>query len=96
MKKAFIDQDGLLTCWGYVQSNNDDIPVDVPDDFDLKPGLWRRVSSTWVPVAPPEPPAKPQIARPASVTNVAQLRKTVSDLLDVLLDKGVIDVIESP
>ncbi|MFI5443670.1 hypothetical protein [Polaromonas sp. UC242_47] len=47
MKKAFIDASGVLTAWGYVDSNGTDLPVDVPDDFLLEPGRWQLVEGEW-------------------------------------------------
>ncbi len=52
MKHAFIDVDGVLTSWGYAESNNDDTKVEVPEDFDLEPGKWRLVDGAWVAIEP--------------------------------------------
>jgi hypothetical protein len=55
MKRAFRDAvTNVLTCWGYVATNDTDIPMDVPDDFALVPGNWQWDGSQWVAyVAPP-------------------------------------------
>lgn len=50
-KNAFVDQDGMLLAWGYVESNSPgDIKVPVPEDFDLMSGEWRYKDGAWVPV----------------------------------------------
>lgn len=54
MKNAFIDINGVLTSWGYADSNNDDALIMVPDDFDMTPGAVKTSDGgqTWVPVPP--------------------------------------------
>ncbi|MFY2599303.1 hypothetical protein ACOTHJ_33075 [Achromobacter xylosoxidans] len=51
MKHAFIDDDGILTSWGYTSSNNNDRKVEVGDDFNKMPGAWRYLEGGWVPVS---------------------------------------------
>ncbi|MEW9139888.1 hypothetical protein AB2664_30075 [Bacillus wiedmannii] len=48
MKHAFIDNDGILTSWGYTSSNNNDQKVEVGDDFNKMPGAWRYSEGDWV------------------------------------------------
>jgi hypothetical protein len=52
---AFINVDGVLTSWGYAESNNDDTKVEVPEDFDLEPGKWRSVGDQWQQLDAPDP-----------------------------------------
>lgn len=56
MKNAFINSRGVLTSWGYADSNNEDSLVKVPDDFCLAPGTVKTGDGgkTWEAV-PPEP-----------------------------------------
>jgi len=51
MKHAFINADGILTAWGFVESNGEDQKVEVPEDFHLEPGKWRLEGGNWVAVA---------------------------------------------
>lgn len=48
MKNAFINAAGVLTAWGFMESNNGDTAVPVDDDFDLEPGIWRWQNGQWV------------------------------------------------
>jgi|GEM_PF-1959440 len=50
VRKAFIDPvTRRLKCHGFMVANEpDDIIIDVPDDFDLAPGEWRREGTEWV------------------------------------------------
>ena len=68
---AFIDSNGVLTSWGYADSNNDDALIEVPDDFDLMPGSVRTSDGgqTWVPV-----PAEPVPANTRSEVEALRLR----------------------
>jgi hypothetical protein len=51
---AFINSDGVLQCYGYVDSNAPgDTKISVPADFSLTPGKWRRVGESWLPSVPP-------------------------------------------
>jgi hypothetical protein len=63
MKNAFVNADGVLTAWGYAESNGTDTKVAVPEDFALQPGAWRQVSGQWQPYAPVSPLAQAQAAQ---------------------------------
>ena len=52
-KRAFVDASGLLTAWGYAETNNADAPIEVADDFELVPGGWRWDGTQWSAVASP-------------------------------------------
>jgi hypothetical protein len=60
MKNAFINSNGVLTTWGYADSNNDDALIVVPDDFNLSPGAVKTSDGgqTWVPFPAESNPAK--------------------------------------
>lgn len=47
MKSAFIDANGVLTAWGFMESNNSDTKIDVDLDFNLEPGQWQYASGQW-------------------------------------------------
>lgn len=57
MKNAFIDANGILTSWGYAESNNNDTLVEVSDSFNMTPGAAQYVSGTWSAYTPPVAPA---------------------------------------
>ena len=48
MKRAFTDAAGILTAWGFMESNGNDAAIEVDDDFALQPGMWRRTGGEWV------------------------------------------------
>lgn len=50
---AFVNSNNVLTCWGAVESNNNDRRIDVPDDFNLQPGEWQLVGDEWAPYVVP-------------------------------------------
>jgi hypothetical protein len=57
---AFIDANGILLAWGYMESNNQDTKIEnVPDDqfpYDAMPGQYKYIGpdpSDWVPYTPP-------------------------------------------
>ncbi|RBL87911.1 hypothetical protein DDE05_00640 [Streptomyces cavourensis] len=50
MKNAFVDKSGVLTAWGYMESNNQDRKIVVDDGFDKLPGRWREAGGGWVEV----------------------------------------------
>lgn len=59
---AFIDANGVLTSYGYMESNGDDQLIEVPDDFNYAPGAVRYTGSEWVPVIPVVvPPTREEI-----------------------------------
>jgi hypothetical protein len=47
-KNAFVNADGVLTSWGYVESNKDDTKIAVSDDFVLEIGQWKYDNGDWV------------------------------------------------
>lgn len=47
--KSFRNDDGVLTAWGYAESNGADIARDEPCDFNLEPGKWQLVGDVWQP-----------------------------------------------
>jgi hypothetical protein len=47
MKNAFVDANGVLTSWGYAESNNDDTLVEVDDDFAMTPGAAQYKDGVW-------------------------------------------------
>lgn len=50
MKNAFIDANGVLKAWGYVDSNAPgDTVIPVSWDFYLEPGKWKWDGATWQP-----------------------------------------------
>lgn len=58
---AFIDINGVLTSWGYAESNGDDQLIEVGEDFNYAPGSVRFDGGEWVPVVPgDEPPPTPE------------------------------------
>lgn len=59
---AFIDINGVLTSWGYAESNGDDQLIVVGDDFNYAPGTVRYTGTSWVPVVPVViPPTRSEI-----------------------------------
>lgn len=54
---AFIDVNGVLKAYGYMESNNDDQLIVVGDDFNYVPGTVRWDGEEWVPYVyqPPLP-----------------------------------------
>lgn len=47
--KSFRDPvTGVLTAWGYVESNGNDLARAEPDNFNLEPGKWRLEGGEWV------------------------------------------------
>lgn len=54
---AFIDVNGVLKAYGYMESNNDDQLIEVGDDFNYIPGTVRWDGTNWVPYVyqPPLP-----------------------------------------
>ena len=53
MKNAFVNEDGVLTSYGYAEANNDDTLVVVEEDFEGTPGKQRLVGGAWVPYEGP-------------------------------------------
>lgn len=47
MKNAFVNAQGVLTCWGFVETNNDDTAIPVADDFDMPVGQTQYVNGQW-------------------------------------------------
>jgi len=47
MKNAFINAQGVLTAWGFMEQNDADMAIPVPDDFSLQPGAWRWDGAQW-------------------------------------------------
>ncbi|MNU33581.1 hypothetical protein D3C71_221440 [compost metagenome] len=83
MKNAFINANGVLTGYGYAESNNDDQLVEVPEDFSKEPGKWKYAGGQWTAYAPPA-------VVPHSVTK----RQGRLALLDAGKYQAVIDAIE--
>ncbi|MFM0022203.1 hypothetical protein [Paraburkholderia azotifigens] len=48
MKNAFVDANGVLTSWGYAESNNADQLIPVSDDFALEVGKWKYANDQWI------------------------------------------------
>lgn len=44
---AFIGANGVLTSWGYMESNNDDTLVEVSSEFNMTPGAAQYKDGTW-------------------------------------------------
>ena len=65
--KSFRNADNVLTAWGYVESNGDDIARDEPDGFNLEPGKWKLEAGQWVAVVP-----DPTIAIQAQIDAIEQ------------------------
>ncbi len=61
MKKAFINESGVLVAWGHFDTHNDDQGVEVDDDFAMQPGRARLVNGVWQEFDPASAP-------PTSVT----------------------------
>lgn len=59
---AFVDVNGVLTAYGYMESNSGDRLIVVDDDFNHIPGTVRWDGEEWVPyVAPIIPPTHSEI-----------------------------------
>jgi hypothetical protein len=54
---AFVDANGVLTSWGYMESNGDDTLIVVDDGFNYQTGTVRFDGSAWVPYIAPADPA---------------------------------------
>jgi hypothetical protein len=48
----------ILTAWGFVDTNGDDLARDEAEDFNLEPGKWQLVNDGWVSVEPDRRAAK--------------------------------------
>lgn len=70
----------VLTAWGYVNSNGDDLARAEADDFGLEPGEWQLVDGAWIAYEP-----TPVI--PTSVTPLQASR--------ALLQTGLLDSVET-
>ena len=55
--KAFVNSDGVLVAWGWIESHNDDEGVEVTPDFSMVPGRARLVQGSWEPYEPNHIPA---------------------------------------
>lgn len=53
MKNAFIDGQGVLRAYGFMESNGDQQAIPVDDDFEHALGAWRYVGGSWIAYAPP-------------------------------------------
>lgn len=51
--KAFINQAGVLTAYGFMDSNGDDQEIDVPDDFSYPLNETKWNGTAWVPYSAP-------------------------------------------
>jgi hypothetical protein len=49
---AFIDGSGVLVSFGYMESDNDNILIEVSDDFDRLPGFSRYKNGFWESFSP--------------------------------------------
>lgn len=48
MKHAFVNAQGVLKCWGFVETNEvSDIRLDVAEDFALETRKWRWDGQAW-------------------------------------------------
>lgn len=45
---AFIDEKGVLVCFGNTEANGNAIPVPVADDFRLEAGKWQWDGKNWL------------------------------------------------
>lgn len=83
MKNAFIDTNGVLTSWGYAESNNDDVLIEVPDDFDKEPGKWKYEKKIWVSYVAP-PTLESVLAQRVSLAAAAMVRRgPLQDAVDL-------------
>lgn len=49
---AFIDHNGILVSFGYMEADNDNDMVEVSDDFAMAPG-FAKYNGEWVEYSPP-------------------------------------------
>lgn len=91
MKNAFIDANGVLVAWGFIEENNDDTLVEVGEDFDLEPGKWRWDGAAWIAYVAPMTEAQ-ALALRASL--MGEAGRQISPLQDAV-DLGVATDVEA-
>lgn len=84
MKSAFVDAQGVLKCWGFVESNESgDTRLDVAEDFALEPRKWRWDGQAWQPYQAPVIKSDKDLA----IEELKQLNEkqaTVEDVIKLL------------
>lgn len=83
MKNAFLDVNGVLTSYGYAESNNDDVLLAVPDDFDLQPGKWRYDDGKWVEYVAPQTIEQVLAERSSRLAAATREIGPLQDLIDL-------------
>ena len=84
MKNAFVDSNGVLSAFGFMEANGKDTIVPVPDDFDGGLGKVRYDGSQWVPyVDLGAAKANNQAARDALLAVAALRIAPLQDALDL-------------
>ncbi|WP_213761827.1 hypothetical protein [Caballeronia sp. dw_19] len=70
---AFIDANGVLVAWGYMEANNGDTLVEVPEAFNEIPGTVSTPDKgvTWVPYTAPVSPGATAVTALASGLTIA-------------------------
>ena len=83
MKNAFLDANGVLTSYGYAESNNDDVLLEVADDFDLQPGKWRYDDGDWVAYVAPQTIEQALAEHSARLAAATREIDPLQDLIDL-------------
>lgn len=82
-KGAFVDAAGVLTSWGYAESNGTDTRMDVADDFALEPGKWRWTGSDWVAYVAPMTEGQALAKRADLLAEAARQIAPLQDAVDI-------------